>query len=240
MRSFTTLSIAAMLAAGSMAGAMAQTYTATGSIKATANGQGSYADSNPTAESNSNPTDAGFGSFGIVDFSGTTALTSSANVTSLTLTLNNYPGKYAQSGPVDVFLTSNTAPVSTATNFTYLGDSATDGIGTQLGTLVSLGQIQYNASEAKNTLDTYTLRLNSAAESLLASDLKAGDVQFAFGAPTGSTTSTGYDGTRYAAPTMTLNTAPPAVPEASTTASFGLLLVLGLGGVAVARRRKQA
>ena len=33
---------------------------------------------------------------------------------------------------------------------------------------------------------------------------------------------------------------PPAVPEASTTASLGLLLALGLGGVAVARRRKTA
>ncbi len=30
----------------------------------------------------------------------------------------------------------------------------------------------------------------------------------------------------------------PAVPEASTTVSFGLLLALGLGGVVVARRRK--
>lgn len=34
--------------------------------------------------------------------------------------------------------------------------------------------------------------------------------------------------------------AAPAVPEASTTASFGLLLALGLGGFAIARRRKAA
>lgn len=32
---------------------------------------------------------------------------------------------------------------------------------------------------------------------------------------------------------------PPAVPEASTTVSLGLLLALGLGGVMVARRRKK-
>ena len=32
--------------------------------------------------------------------------------------------------------------------------------------------------------------------------------------------------------------APPAVPEASTTVSFGLLLALGLGGLTVTRRRK--
>ena len=34
--------------------------------------------------------------------------------------------------------------------------------------------------------------------------------------------------------------APAAVPEASTTASFGLLMALGLGGLVVARRRKPA
>ena len=35
-------------------------------------------------------------------------------------------------------------------------------------------------------------------------------------------------------------TPPPAVPEASTTVSFGLLLALGLGGAVVASRRKKA
>ena len=39
-----------------------------------------------------------------------------------------------------------------------------------------------------------------------------------------------------ARPTLTLVTAP--VPEASTTVSLGLLLVLGVGGLAVARRRR--
>lgn len=34
--------------------------------------------------------------------------------------------------------------------------------------------------------------------------------------------------------------AAPAVPEASTTASYGLLLALGIGGLAIARRRKAA
>ena len=33
--------------------------------------------------------------------------------------------------------------------------------------------------------------------------------------------------------------APPAVPEASTTVSFGLLLALGLGGLAIAAKRKK-
>ena len=34
--------------------------------------------------------------------------------------------------------------------------------------------------------------------------------------------------------------APPAVPEASTTVSFGLLLALGLGGLVNAKRKKRA
>ena len=34
--------------------------------------------------------------------------------------------------------------------------------------------------------------------------------------------------------------APPAVPEASTTVSLGLLLALGVGGLAVARKRRKA
>ena len=34
--------------------------------------------------------------------------------------------------------------------------------------------------------------------------------------------------------------AAPAVPEASTTVSLGLLLALGLGGVMVAKKRKQS
>ena len=37
-------------------------------------------------------------------------------------------------------------------------------------------------------------------------------------------------------PTLTLVTAP--VPEASTTISLGLLLALGVGGLAVTRRRR--
>ncbi len=40
--------------------------------------------------------------------------------------------------------------------------------------------------------------------------------------------------------TLNAQTLPAAVPEASTTVSFGLLLALGLGGVVVAARRKKA
>ncbi len=40
--------------------------------------------------------------------------------------------------------------------------------------------------------------------------------------------------------TVGVTSIPAAVPEASTTISFGLLLALGLGGVAVARKRRTA
>jgi hypothetical protein len=40
--------------------------------------------------------------------------------------------------------------------------------------------------------------------------------------------------------TLDIFTAAPAVPEASTTVSFGLLLALGMGGVVVAAKRKRA
>jgi len=39
--------------------------------------------------------------------------------------------------------------------------------------------------------------------------------------------------------TLDLSFAPAAVPEASTTVSFGLLLALGLGGVVIAAKRKK-
>lgn len=247
MRSFTTLGLAALVAAAGMTGAQAQTYTATGSVSPNKNGEGTFPSNGVTAESASNPTDAGFGSFGVLDFTGTRALAANTNLTGFTLTLTSFSGKFAQSGPLDIFLTSNTTPLTGSEGYTYQGDSATDGIGTQLGTLTALGSQTYTAvpKPATGTATapaSFTLTLNSAAQAVLASDLKAGDVKFVFGAPTGSTTSTALDGpgfTNSPAPTLSLNTSAP-VPEASTTASFGLLLALGLGGIVVARRRKQA
>ncbi len=69
-------------------------------------------------------------------------------------------------------------------------------------------------------------------------------------APTGIATSTGYRIGDYAPPPhdpssvfnrySVTGTALAAVPEASTTVSFGLLLALGLGSVIVAARKKRA
>ena len=69
-------------------------------------------------------------------------------------------------------------------------------------------------------------------------------------APTGIATSTGYRIGDYAPPPQdpssvfnkysVVGTALAAVPEASTTVSFGLLLALGLGGVVIAKKKKAA
>ncbi len=248
MRSFTTLGIAAMLAAGSMAGAMAQTLTATNSAYASATKEGTST-SSIAVESNSTPGDTGFGEFGVLDFAGTSAAASP--ITSFTLTMTTFSGKYGASGPLDFFLAGNTTPLTGtgSEGLLYQGDGPTDGIGTQLGTLTALGTQTYTTqpyggagSTTVSGPATFTFALSMAARAALASDLAAGDVKIAIGAPAGGTVATEIDGALYAKatpPTMTLNASAP-VPEASTTASFGLLLVLGLGGVAVARRRKSA
>ena len=250
MRSFTTFGIAAMLAAGSMAGAMAQTIPATNSAYVSATKEGAST-STLAIESNSTPGDTGFGEFGILDFAGTSAPT--GPITSFTLTMTTFSGKYGASGPLDFFLAGNTAPLTGtgSEGLLYQGDGPTDGIGTQLGTLTALGTQTYTTQPytvGGTTVSgptSFTFVLNTAAQAALAGDLAAGDVKIAIGAPTGGPVATEidgakYTGTGYSAPTMALNAAPPAVPEASTTASFGLLLVLGLGGIIVARRRKQA
>ena len=65
------------------------------------------------------------------------------------------------------------------------------------------------------------------------STLLTGDLDFE-----GVNTKTGQQLT-VSDPTLRFVT-PPAVPEASTTVSLGLLLALGMGGVVVAARRKKA
>lgn len=65
-------------------------------------------------------------------------------------------------------------------------------------------------------------------------------VDFNLASGTFTTVATGATNTAFRGLDFAPAAAPPAVPEASTTASFGLLLALGLGGIIVARRRKQA
>ncbi len=240
MRSFITPALVALLTAAGVAGAQAQTYNATGTIYVSAKGEGTTTQGKSirTASSIGDP---GFESFGIVDFSGIQAPVNTSSISSISLTLLNYPAAYDISGPLDFFLTDSTSPLTANEGYTFQsGSTASDGIGTQLGTLSNLGTTAYSAAEAQSTLDTFTFTLNSAQKSLLLQDLAAGDVKFAIGTNSASATTAQFDGLGFqATPTLTLNTGAP-VPEASTTASFGLLLFLGFGGIVVARRRKQA
>ena len=239
MRSFTTLSITAMLMAGTITGAMAQTLSSTGTLYV--GGANNTEGSSLMGKSlyvASNTGDPGYAAFTVLDFTGGTSAANSS-ITGLSLSILNYPSStFGISGPMDVFLTSARSLTGTE-GYTYQA-AGTDGIGTQLGTLVNLGSVQYNALEAQGTPDTFDFTLSTAAKTLLAQDLSRGNTEIAFGVPVTSTTTARFDGIYYAPVTLSLTTATAAVPEASTTVSFGLLLAFGLGGLIVSRRRRAA
>lgn len=213
MRSLTTLSIASMLAAGATTGAMAQTFTATNT--ANVGSTESSSKISLSAKSRSNPTNPGNGRFVIVDVNGVEV--SPAPITSLTLTFTEFSGKYAESGPLNFFLTSDTTPLvgNGSEGFTYKGDGPTNGIGTQLGTLTFLGTKRFSALpyvKGKTTTArvSYTFTLTSAQQSALVADMRSGvDVKFALGVSPGATTETEFYGAAYSTttiPTLTLNT----------------------------------
>lgn len=260
MRSLATLSIAVMLAAVTMTGAMAQTFTATNSATGRQSGGNPASEgtskSTLAAEASSHPGDAGYGQWDVVDISSLGLKSVTSPVTSLSLNLTEFNGNFGVSGPLDFFLASNTTPLTGtgSEGFTYGSEDKTDGIGTQLGTLTSLGSQSYtaltttaNGGTVTAAPLTYTFALNAAQQAALASDLAAGDVKIAFGVAPGGVGATEIDGVgyvpamgTYTTPTLVLTPAAgtPAVPEASTTVSFGLLLAFGLGGLVIARRRK--
>ena len=253
MRSSLTFGLTAALAAASMAGAMAQTQTAnaTGSLQVNANGPGTsskYLDVEGQG-TGSNASGVPYETFGVLDFANLTAPNSAASVSNVVLSLTDSPFSATAPGTVDVYLVSNT----TANTGLKYDTTTTNGIGTQLGTVYSLGAFQYTGQSTKTTpapnpptVYNYNLTLSSAAQGLFLNELNAGTVRLALGAdPSTSTVVASYagaagGGSGTAFPTLKFTTAPAAVPEASTTVSLGLLLVLGLGGVAVARRRTGA
>jgi len=173
------------------------------------------------------------------------------------LNLTESNAVFTAPGTFNIYLASNTGPFSGFKfDATQLG---TGGIGTtQLGNLFLLGTGTFtstgNPAVGSNTgrVDSFNLTLSSqGATNLFLSDVNSGSaIRLALGATTDTTAATFGGSTSLlgtapnqvsGAPTLTFtaNGAAP-VPEASTTARFGLLLVLGLGGVAVARRRKSA
>ncbi len=253
MRSFTTLGLATLVAAVSMAGAQAQTQTLTTTATTTVRPAGPRMGASGTnffnVEGNGNGTNA---SFGVADFL-PTANPRATSINNLVLTLVESDTTFTAPGSFNIYLASNTGSTSGLTF--QSGQSSTGGIGTQLGNLFLLGTGTFS-SPSTNTgtnntgqVDRFNLTLNGQdATNLFLSDVNNGTaIRLALGATTDTTAATFFGSTGSmattpgAAPTLSFSTSANApVPEASTTASFGLLLVLGLGGVAVARRRKQA
>lgn len=255
MRSFITPATVAVLAAVSIMSAQAQT-TLTGTTSSTVRPAGPRTTGTPPAndtrflnvEGNGNSANA---SFGLADFV-PTANPAAMSISNLVLNLTESDAAFTAPGTFNIYLASNTGSFSGFKfDSTQLG---TGGIGTQLGTLFLLGTGTFSSTGNTNTgrVDSFSLTLGSAAAtSLFLNDVNSGSaVRIALGATTGSTAATFGGSTSLigtapnqvsGAPTLTYtaNTGAP-VPEASTTTSFGLLLILGLGGVAVARRRKQA
>ncbi len=265
MRSFTTLGLATLVAAASMAGAQAQTQTIaanstyqvgnsgikTGTSKTTGITfiSNTYMDVEGTATGPStNPSQ--YEAFGVLDFAAT-PVANVSGINSLTLSLQDAPLSFTAPGTLNFYLASSTTQYtpSTAGNLIYNPtDTTTGGIGTQLGTLYSLGSGIYNSTGTAGGNQTYNFTLNLAtptAQAQFLRELNGGDIRLAVTGATPTVVGTFYGsnasmaGTPGAAPTLSFSANAP-VPEASTTASFGLLLVLGLGGIVVARRRKQA
>ena len=265
MRSYITPAIAAILAVAGVAGAQGQTtlqstetyQVGVGGIKIVTPKTGSpyisdsYTDVEGTG-TGSNASGVPYSSFGVIDFAGT-ATPAGSTISSLTLNLTDAPASFTAPGTMDVYLVPATTALtaSNPTAITYqVADTTFGGIGTQMGSLSLLGKFNYTSTSASpaGTPLSYTFTpMSSSAQSLFLSELNSGDVRLALAddasTPNAAGTFAGFYGpnlkTPLAAPSLSFNASPP-VPEASTTASFGLLLVLGLGRIAVARRRKQA
>ncbi len=251
MRLFATFSLTALLAAGAATGAMAQTFAETDSVTVNASGvtpASGYTDSNIDVGSAT----AHYGAtFGVLDFAGYAAPTNAASINSLTVTLSQYTNSYATAGSLDFFIAGSPTPVTgnddpAVFNSSYTA-GATDGINAAL-TPVLLGSSSYVVG-GKGTPSSYTFSLSSAAEMALQKDFTNKDVQIYVGTASGGTTQAEFDGVYYTngggssngdLANVTFAATPAAVPEASTTVSFGLLLAFGLSGLVVSRRRKAA
>ena len=112
-----------------------------------------------------------------------------------------------------------TTPGSTGTVTLYY-DGLQIGQGTETDTLDSLGMTSFDTIGGANVNFSSNFFMGSLT-----------DVRIYSGALSGSQVAASFQ--------VGPNGAPPAVPEASTTLSLGLLLALGLGGLVVAARKKR-
>ena len=149
----------------------------------------------------------------------------------LTLTLTSA----AQTGPASgVFHFAGTLTNSTAAEVFLNGDSPTfNGPGT-IDDSAFLNNAPVSLGPAGGGSDTYT---GSFFDITLPSSAAPSTY---FGTFTVLGGPTAGDQTTVATKDFLVMVPPPAVPEASTTVSLGLLLVLGLGGTVVSARRRKA
>ena len=266
MQTLKTLGLTAALAALTVGGALAQSDTlysfpaqfpgdptgATAQVGTTGPGSNqTYMD----VEGTGNGTHA---TFGVIDFTGNIVPDADGNPTTiagvgptLTLGLGDQPFSFTAPGALDFYLSDSTAPLSSLKYDTTAAGALNGGIGNQLNNLYFLGAANYLSTPASlpslpNLPLTYSFNLLSSEQALLANQLSdGGNIRVLVAADTrtpgvvGSFAGAG-GGSAGNYPALTLSVIPAAVPEASTTISFGLLLALGLGGFAVSRRRRTA
>lgn len=263
MRLLTTLGLAAFVAAG-MTGAQAQTSiyvynfndatTSTSTTETAANtaaffsmdrnngigSKGSFMSTNFT------PTDITGGSSNVVGFGGTTSNADNGDVAGTALALVSGGSGTTTAG--NFVSANNGAYLQTSADLTGFKNIGFSFAGQMTSTGFKNDTFQYSL-DGKNftTFTTFTPAASFAsgmAGAVQAFDLSSitglnGNANAAFRIIFDGATSTSGNNRLDNLIVSGLATSAP-VPEASTTASFGLLLALGLGGIAIARRRKQA
>ncbi len=257
MRSLTTLTIATMLAAVSVAGVMAQTVVtptinyAAGATATKDNKLSNYG----YVTGNGN----GDNEFDVLDYT-TTATPGATAISNVAINLfdEGYTASDSVGGGISFYVEPDTTTADGANGSTgALTFDAAQPTGVDTGTangfttapiLIGSSTVTVPATTTANYKYSfsYAVTPGSALSNYLAAELASGGAIRVLATPNSTTDPLNLDIFGYAsksggnAPAISLTTAPAAVPEASTTISFGLLLALGLGGFAVARRRKAA
>lgn len=187
-----------------------------------------------------------FESFGVIDFLGNTIPDAFGNAETIasvdpivTLSLTDQSFSQSRPGTLNFYLADGTAALSSL----KYDPTVAGGVGTQLGNLYYLGTTN-SAKGVAGTVYPYSLTLPAAAQSIFANRLDTGGpLRFVLEADNSTEVAAfagSGGGNTGGVPALTFTVTPAAVPEASTTVSFGVLLALGLGGLAVARRRRAA
>ncbi len=181
-KTLTTLTLLGLAATGAHAQVSA---TAIDDNKILANGAstGPFTLTIEGTTTGSNSAGVPYSSFGVVDFNFAkpAAPVSSISGNTLTFSLGDQASGFEAAGTLDFYFASNTTAsidngTSTLAYNTANSGPGNDpqGVGTQLGTLYSLGSQAYTAQTTRGTLDTFTLTPTGAAASYFLSQYNAG------------------------------------------------------------------